>query len=621
MNLTIKNKLLSILVILIAFMIFVGAGGIYTNYKITQSFDALDSSTVPAIQSLDKAKELIVEVEFEALSNTVNSDSNKLKTTLDQLREALASYRKYTVPKESEEIALYEEIASQINFLEGAATRLALTSANGSPEEVASALEDFEAVKIPFLDKIDKAITIEIDEFHARYGSINSLAKLYLELGVLAILFVILLGSVLGIRLYRDIVNPLTKLKQASKRIASGELNEEIILDGHDEMGELANSFNIMAATLKESYDTLEDKVEERTIRLEELSMKNETLLQSIGDGVIAIDAAWNITLWNKASEVLTGWTREEVMGKPFRDFVHFVRERDRSENIIFIQNALLFGQIKFMENHILLIRRDKTEIPVGDSASPIFDSNKKIVGVIIVFRNLSQELNAQAFKTDFKYASHQMRTPITKILWNLESAVDAGSDEERRVFIKGAYESASSISKMSDQFLSVAEIDQNFVIPKYQIASLGEIIADIFSKMQYATKTRNIKFFYNSSAISLETDSKLLSIALFEVIDNGTKYNKDGGSVTVEAKQEDKEIVIEIKDTGIGITEEQQPLVFTKFFRGTNYDTGKIPGAGLGLFISEAYIKIMGGKIWFKSEAGKGTSFFVSLSKARQAA
>lgn len=212
------------------------------------------------------------------------------------------------------------------------------------------------------------------------------------------------------------------------------------------------------------------------------------------------------------------------------------------------------------------------------------------------------------------------MRTPVTKILWNLEALSDKATDAESKEFIKNAYESADSISKMADQLMAVAEIDQNIVIPKYEIINLSEIITEIFKKTDYLIKRRKVKISYVSPLpITLEADKKLLTTALLELVDGAIKYNKEEGSVVIESKEHEEGILIEVRDIGIGITEEQQPLVFTKFFRGTNYDTSKISGAGLGLFIAHAYVALMKGKVWFKSEAGQGTSFFVILPKVRR--
>ena len=371
---------------------------------------------------------------------------------------------------------------------------------------------------------------------------------------------------------------------------------------------------------LKKLNIELEDRVKLRTAELQQEKDKASILLESVGDGVVAIDTNWNIIVWNKAAEEITGWKRDEVFGKPLRDYLHFIRERDRAENTVFIGEAMLYGKTRFMENHTILIKQNKEEIYVGDSSAPIMDINGKVSGVIIVFRDLTKDSNAQSLKTDFQYAAHQMRTPVTKILWDLESALDIESKEQRNAILMNAIDSAASISKLADQLLSMAEIDQDIVIARYETIDLFSAISGIFANLDKVAKRSNIKLACKSNEpVAIDADKKLLERILFEVIDNAIKYNKDSGGVEVTVQKSNGDVVIEIRDTGIGITDEHQPLIFNKFFRGSNYDTSKIPGAGLGLFISRAYIKLMKGKIWFKSEAGKGTSFSVLLPKVRR--
>ena len=167
---------------------------------------------------------------------------------------------------------------------------------------------------------------------------------------------------------------------------------------------------------------------------------REKVFLESIGDGVIAIDRFWNITLWNKEASLLSGWSQEDVLGKPFRNFMKFVREHDRSENIAFIEEAMLFGKKGIMENNTLLIRKDGTEISVGDSASPIFDQGGGVAGAIIIFRDVSQERESQRLRSDFAYAAHQFRTPVTKALWNIEVALDEKDSKSRKENLENAH-------------------------------------------------------------------------------------------------------------------------------------------------------------------------------------
>ncbi|MEK7520729.1 MAG: cache domain-containing protein [Patescibacteria group bacterium] len=117
---------------------------------------------------------------------------------------------------------------------------------------------------------------------------------------------------------------------------------------------------------------------------------REKVFMESIGDGVLAIDKEWNICLWNKAASEITGWSQEEAIGKPFRSIMKLIRAHDRKEDIVFIEETLLYGEGRKMENGSILITKDKKEISLSDSAAPIFDPSGKVSGVIIIFRPAS---------------------------------------------------------------------------------------------------------------------------------------------------------------------------------------------------------------------------------------
>ncbi len=341
--------------------------------------------------------------------------------------------------------------------------------------------------------------------------------------------------------------------------------------------------------------------------------------LESIGDGVVAIDRYWNIILWNKAAANLTGWTKEEAIGRNFRDVLKIYRESDRQENIAFIEEAILYGRTGFMQNHTFLIRKDEKEMPIGDSAAPIFDRSGRVTGAIIIFRDVTEEKETMSFRSDFAYASHQFNTPTTKTLWLLESAMEETDLLKVKEKIKIAHKSALSIQKLSSQLLAISEIDQKVIIPQMENFKLTDLFEKILRNFDGGIKLAGIKMEVSpiSAIAGIKTDQKLFNGAMFEIIDNAYKYNKPNGQISVKIEIQDRGILVTVSDTGIGILEDQQSLIFTKFFRGNNFDTTEIIGAGLGLFTAKEYIQLLNGKIWFRSESGKGSTFFVQIPLA----
>lgn len=366
----------------------------------------------------------------------------------------------------------------------------------------------------------------------------------------------------------------------------------------------------IIFATTGFLYRILKDRVVLKAQRDHEMA-----LLESIGDGVVAIDRNWNITLWNKAASDITGWSKEETLGKPLRAILKFIKEHNRTENILFIEDAMARGKITSMSDGTLLIRKDGREVPVGDSASPIFCEGEMLDGVIIVFRDISSALERSHLRSDISYATHQLRTPVTEALWNLEIAIKEEDSNKRKEDLRIAYQAILSIKKLSEHLVFVSELDQGNIAVKLSEFSIVDVLTEAQSKIEDEAKLRDVTLSIApvSPLMAINTDRKLLGRALFEIIENAVMYSKHTSVVKIETSLKEKEILIEIIDTGFGITEEEQPIIFTKFFRGSNRGSGNA-GGGLGLYLAKAYITLLGGKIWFNSEEGKGTTFYISL-------
>lgn len=342
---------------------------------------------------------------------------------------------------------------------------------------------------------------------------------------------------------------------------------------------------------------------------------RERIFLDSIGDGIVAIDRYWNITLWNKTAGELSGWSKEEAMGKPLRESIKFISEADRKENIMFIEDAIVRGKTGFMENNTVLIRKDGTEMPVGDSAAPIFDGKGMVIGAIIIFRDVSHERDRQRMRSDFAYASHQLRTPVTKALWSLEAAKDKKTVKDMGKEVDTAYQAMQSLNRLSDQLIGVSKIDQKTRQVEKQPVKLTDLLDPSIKKANENGVQRAITIVAPlvPMTASIITDQKLFECIIDEVLDNAIKYSEPNSTVKMTVEVKEDMLGIAVEDSGLGILEEEKPLVFTKFFRGHNIDTTAIAGAGLGLYIAQEYAKLLRGKIWFEPKE-KGTTFYISL-------
>src|SRR3989339_4010 len=341
----------------------------------------------------------------------------------------------------------------------------------------------------------------------------------------------------------------------------------------------------------------------------------DETLLDSIGDGVVAIDQDRNITLWNRAAAVITGWTAAEAIGKPYREVLKFMRERDRIENSAFVEEALGLSKVISLVEKTLLVRKDGTEVPTGNSAAAIRNNQDKVVGGIIIFRDISEERESAHLRSDFMYATHQLRTPVTEAIWNLETAMVAQTLETRQEYMGIAHNALLSIRELSEELVEVSEIDQGAIAVKTSDVKLADIFTEIEHILEFKMKAHKVTLAidHSSAPVTIKVNPKMLKKVLIEVLENAVIYSRENTEAKVVVVTQENNLLIEVTDTGVGITEEEQPIIFTKFFRGSNRPP-ESAGAGLGLFIAKEYVKLLGGKIWFTSEQGKGTTFYISV-------
>ncbi len=414
------------------------------------------------------------------------------------------------------------------------------------------------------------------------------------------------------------ILGPIARLQKGTDIIGRGDLSHRIDGHGDDEIARLARAFDGMTAKLKETYDSLEAKVRARTGELKGLSDRYRQLLQSIGDGVVAIDRDWTVTLWNPAAERLTGWRREEAVGKPLREVATFLYEHSGKENLSFIEDAMVFGEPRTITEKTVLVRRDGRQLPISDSAAPVHDERGVVVGAIVVFRDATLEREAMEMRSDFTYAAHQLRTPVTKAMWSVEEAMAHEERPDVRKTIEDAYFALKSVVRLNDQLLLVSQLDQSLVHPDREYVQLQIFVAGVAKDAMAQCRAHNLTLQAPTvpQTWGVETDPRLLRRAMDELVDNAVAYAADRSTVAIDVSERDDGYLLEVRNTGIGIQQEQHPLVFTKFFRGSNFDTTRIIGAGLGLYIAREYLRLLGGKIWFASVEGGETVFSVFVPK-----
>lgn len=381
----------------------------------------------------------------------------------------------------------------------------------------------------------------------------------------------------------------------------------------------------ITAAKLKRSYETLERKVLERTKSLEMARAKEEAILLSVGDGLLATDERGNIIFINKMAEKLLDKTSKEVVGKKFSDIIPLEDEKG-----VFIplekhpvNMVLVTGATTAALSTAYYKRKDKKRFPIAIMATPVV-LDKKVIGTIKVFRDITYEREIDKAKTEFvSLASHQLRTPLSTVNWYAEMllAGDVGAlNEKQKHYLDEVYHSNQRMVELVNALLNVASLELGTFTIEPESVDIRVLMENVIQEQKLHIDTRKLRFFFScEQTISrIQADPRLLHMAMQNILSNAVKYTPEGGKINFSITLIDKKhILFKISDTGYGIPKNQQNKIFTKLFRADNVRNKDTDGTGLGLYIAKSIVENSGGKVWFTSSDGeknRGSIFYVSL-------
>jgi len=238
------------------------------------------------------------------------------------------------------------------------------------------------------------------------------------------------------------------------------------------------------------------------------------------------------------------------------------------------------------------------------------------------VIRGVEKVAEANIMKTEFiSIISHQMCSPLSAIKWNME-VIETERDpkeclpEKQVVFLQNIKKSNEQMLKMVSDLLEVARIDQGKSIFEEKIFDLAELVKDSVAGFRSMAAENNIEIDSQIEPVSQKVcgDERKIRVVLDNLISNAIKYSKENERVEVRLKKEDEKIVFSVQDWGVGIPHYQHSKIFEKFFRSKNEFRYRTEGVGIGLYLAKAILKHCGGKVWFESEAEKGSTFYFSL-------
>lgn len=362
--------------------------------------------------------------------------------------------------------------------------------------------------------------------------------------------------------------------------------------------------------------------------------LNTEFLLSAIVDGVVVVGQDNTIRLFSPAASSITGWSTQEAIGLDYRSVLVMTDEHGRAyppDQHPFTEALRTHSTIK--DSKGLFSTKSGRLVPISLIVSPVLENiDQMATGVVGVFRDITTERQEESRRSEFvSTASHEMRTPIAAIEGYLSLALNpkvSSVDERAHNYLEKAHNATQHLSQLFADLLTSSKVEDGRLSSYPKVVELGEIMEQIADAARFSAEKKGLQLRYvlssNKSAgagrvvrplFYIYVDPNRIREVLQNITDNAIKYTSEG-SVTIVLTGDASVAQIQIKDTGVGISEDDIPHLFQKFYRVDNSMTRSVGGTGLGLFISKRVVEMYNGRIWVESQAGKGSTFFINLPR-----
>jgi two-component system phosphate regulon sensor histidine kinase PhoR len=421
-------------------------------------------------------------------------------------------------------------------------------------------------------------------------------AKMHRVVGV-SIVGILLLSLGLTFLMSMFVSRPLSEMSAIAKSMAQGDFSKKAAIHTHDEIGDLAQSLNLMSEEIKDKIGKL---ASERT--------KLDLVLSSMFEGVIVTDDNERIILMNPSLRKIFLVDANPEGKKPL-EVIRNTAVQDIVDRIVQGRQGLATEEItvNIPEEKILKV-----------NGVPIV-RNDKFEGAILVFHDITELRRLEQIRQDFvANVSHELRTPISSIKGYAETLLEGALEDKdnAKEFISIIYQDSNRLANLINDLLDLSKIESgkmkmNF-IPLDPVSLIKRAVTVI--ENQAKAKSIALKLDFASDLPKIKADETRFSQVMINILDNAIKYSSEGGSATISAKVVNNALQIDISDTGIGISEKDLPRIFERFYRVDKARSRELGGTGLGLSIVKHIVSAHGGQVWVKSELGFGSTFSFTI-------
>lgn len=419
--------------------------------------------------------------------------------------------------------------------------------------------------------------------------SVSQYSVLTLFLGMLRpVLIIALLAVVLALllayRLSKNIVTPLNKLNLDSP------LSNKV----YEELSPLLKRMDAQQRQLKHQSEELKRKREEF-----------ETATENMSEGLIILNEKGVILSINRAAAKMLGLSEDSV-GKD-------IFSEKTSVNLKEPTQIALSGKNK---EEVFALRDGNCQL----LANPV-STDGKVTGAALLVLDVTEKERAEQMRREFTAnVSHELKTPLQTISGYAELLANGMvADKDKTAFSEKIYAEAQRMIRLIEDIIKLSNLDEGAAELTRETVDLYATAENTVRSLLPAAKKANVTLSLNGENAEIYGIPQLLTAVVYNLCDNAIKYNKDGGTVFVNVKNNAENIILSVRDTGIGIPKEQQERIFERFYRVDKSHSKEVGGTGLGLSIVKHAAKLHDAKITLESEVGKGTEITVIFPKKQQ--
>jgi two-component system phosphate regulon sensor histidine kinase PhoR len=400
-----------------------------------------------------------------------------------------------------------------------------------------------------------------------------------------------IIAILLAFQTLRITTDPIKKLTQLSKKMSQGELDQEIKISSRDEVGELAQAFNQMSVRLKETIALI---TQERD--------RMATILSNIGDAIMIVDVSSKITMMNESAEKIFQISEERALG---RSFIEIVRDHEL-DNVL--QRSLNMGT---QQTNLVETKPRKQFLSV--TATPLPNGNECIVRI----QDLTELRRLQMVRQDFiSNISHELRTPIASVKAIAET-LNEGAIADPSVakdFLNKINAETDRLAQMVQELSELSRLESGEVPLRKRFFHISDAVEHAIERLKPQADRAGLYIETNfvPNLPQVLADEDRLEQVLVNIIHNAIKFTPPGGKIVISTRRDSNNITVSITDTGIGISADDLPRIFERFYKADKSRSGG--GTGLGLSIAKRIVEAHGGKIWAESIEGKGSTFTFTL-------